>query len=225
MALGKYFSELHRNQNELSENLFEQTNILIEQSRNAVYDGLKNAKGVVTKTNVLKAYKIMDEDAENAKTLKSWLDANDTISSTKKEIKALTANIDQSIQSKIEEDKTLEYIFELNIINQYIELRDDERELKKKIKEKEQELDDTLYAKYPELTEEEIKLLVVNDKWLTTINNAVSGEIDHISQRLTNRIKELSERYDTPLPATNDLVNDIESTVNTHLEKMGFTWD
>ena len=90
----------------------------------------------------------------------------------------------------------MEYIYELTIINQYIELRDAESKLKKQIKEKEQELDDTLYSKYPELTEEEIKLLVVNDKWLTTINNALRGEIDQISQLLTNRIKELAERYD-----------------------------
>ena len=224
LALSKYFPELHKEQNELSDNLEEQTNLLIEQSRNAVFDGLKNAKGIVTKTNVQKAYKRMDEDAENTKILKSWLDTNDAIASIKKEGKALTAIIEQSIQSKMEEDKTLEYICELIIINQYIELRDVENKLKKEIKEKEQELDDTLYSKYPELTEEEIKLLVVNDKWLISINNAISGEIDQISQHLTNRIKELAERYDTPLPATNKLVADLESTVNAHLEKMGFAW-
>jgi type I restriction enzyme M protein len=67
--------------------------------------------------------------------------------------------------------------------------------------------------------------LVVNDKWLTTIYNAISGEIELISQRLTNRIKQLAERYDTPLPATNKLVTDLESTVNNHLEKMGFAWN
>ena len=100
----------------------------------------------------------MDEDAKNTKILKSWLDANDIIAAIKKE-EALTASIEESIQSKIEEDKTLEYIYELTIINQYIELRDAESKLKKQIKEKEQELDDTLYSKYPELTEEEIKLL------------------------------------------------------------------
>ena len=131
----------------------------------------------------------MDEDAENAKILKSWLDINDAIVSIKKEAKALTAIIEQSIQSKMEEDKTLEYIHELTIINQYIKLRDADSKLKKQIKEKEQELDDILYSKYPELTEEEIKLLVVNDKWLTTINNAISGEIEQISQLLTNRLK------------------------------------
>ena len=133
---------------------------MIEQSRNAVFDGLKNAKGIVTKTNVQKAYKGMDANAENTKILKSWLDTNDAIASITKKAKALTAIIEQSIQSKMEEDKTLEYIYELTIINQYIELRDAEKP-KKQIKEKEQELDDTLYSKYPELTEEEIKLLVV----------------------------------------------------------------
>ena len=225
LALSKYFPELHKEQNELSDNLEEKTNLLIEQSRNAVFDGLKNAKGIVTKTNVQKAYKRMDEDAENTKILKSWLDTNDAIASIKKEGKALTAIIEQSIQSKMEEDKALEYIYELTIINQYIELRDAESELKKQIKEKEQELDDTLYAKYPELSKEEIKLLVVNDKWLTAINNAVSGEIDQISQHLTNRIKELEERYNTPLPATNKLVVGLEGTVNNHLKKMGFKWD
>jgi type I restriction enzyme M protein len=225
LALSKYYPEMHQKQNDLDESVIEQTNKLIEQSRNGVFDGLKNAKGNITKTAISKAYKAMDEDAENAKTLKSWLDVNDTIAATKKEIKALAEKIEQSIQSKTEEDKTLEYIFELTIIKQYIALRDKESELKKQIKEKEQELDDKLYAKYPELTEGEIKLLVVNDKWLTTIKNAVSMEIDQISQRLTNRIKELAERYDTPLPKTNILVADLESTVNTHLQKMGFTWN
>ena len=67
--------------------------------------------------------------------------------------------------------------------------------------------------------------MVVNDKWLTTIANTVSTEIDQISQRLTNRIKELAERYDTPLPKTNELLADLEGTVNTHLEKMGFSWN
>ncbi len=225
LALSKYFPEMHKKQNDLSELLIDQTKELIEQSQNVVFDGLKNAKGNLTKTGIAKAYKGIDADAENAKTLKVWLDTNDSVSATKKAIKVLEEKIEQSIQGKIEEDKTLEYIFELTIINQYIKLRDGESELKKQIKEKEKDLDDKLYAKYPELTEEEIKLLVVNDKWLTTISNAVSGEIDQISQRLTNRIKELAERYGTPLPATNRLVTDLENTVNTHLEKMGFAWN
>ena len=38
LALSKYFPELHKKQNELSDNLEEQTNLLIEQSKNAVFE-------------------------------------------------------------------------------------------------------------------------------------------------------------------------------------------
>lgn len=225
LALSKYFPELHKEQEQLNEQLTENIAQLNEQSGNWVFDGLKNAKGKLTKTAISKAYNAMDEDAENAKILKQWLDTNQNITDTKKALKTIAEKVEQSIQAKIDQDKTQEYIFELTIIQQYIDLRDTESDLKKQIKEKEQELDNKLYTKYPELTEDEIKELVINDKWLATIKNEVSTEIDQISQRLTNRIKELAERYDTPLPKTNQLVANLESTVNTHLEKMGFEWN
>ena len=50
------------------------------------------------------------------------LDTNDLITAIKKEAKTLTESIEKSIQIKSKEDKTLEYIYELTIINQYIEL-------------------------------------------------------------------------------------------------------
>lgn len=225
LALSKYFPYLHQQQEQLNEQLTESIAQLNEQSGNVVFDGLKNAKGNLTKTAVAKAYKAMDETAENAKALKQWLDTNQNITDTKKALKTIHEKVEQSMHAKIAEVKTQEYIFELTIIQQYIDLRDAESDLKKQIKEKEQALDDKLYAKYPELTEEEIKVLVINDKWLATIRTAISTEIDQISQRLTNRIKELAERYDTPLPKTNQLVADLESTVNAHLEKMGFVWN
>jgi type I restriction enzyme M protein len=72
------------------------------------------------------------------------------------------------------------------------------------------------------LSENEVKTLVVDDKWMQTIENAVKGEIDHISQRLTNRIKELAERYETPLPQIDKEVEELEAKVKDHLKKMGF---
>lgn len=225
LALSKYFPELQKKQEALIESITANTTKLNEESRNVVFDGLKNTKGNLTKTIVQKAYKGMDKDADNAKLLKAWLDLNDTIAADKKELKALMVKIEESIQGMVEEDSTQEYIFELTIVIKYIELRDKESVIKKQIKDKEQEIDDKLYDKYPKLTEEEIKLLVVNDKWLSSINNAVSSEIDQISQRLTIRLKELAERYETPLPETNKLIYDLESTVNAHLQKMGYSWN
>jgi type I restriction enzyme M protein len=57
---------------------------------------------------------------------------------------------------------------------------------------------------------------------MQTIETAIKGEIDHISQRLTNRIKELAERYETPLPQLEAELVEVESKVNAHLTKMGF---
>jgi len=44
-----------------------------------------------------------------------------------------------------------------------------------------------------------------------------------ISQRLTHRVEELAERYETPLPQQNKDVVELEKAVQGHLEKMGFT--
>ena len=57
---------------------------------------------------------------------------------------------------------------------------------------------------------------------MQSIKTAIKGEIDHISQRLTNRIKELAERYETPLPEINTEIEALETKVNAHLTKMGF---
>ncbi len=72
---------------------------------------------------------------------------------------------------------------------------------------------------------DEIKTLVVDDKWMATIEKAIQTEMDRISQRLTQRIKELAERYETPLPKQTSEVVELENKVSTHLEKMGFAWN
>lgn len=99
-----------------------------------------------------------------------------------------------------------------------------ETALKKRLKEAEAALDDKALAHYPKLTEAEIKTLAVDDKWLATLGAAIHGEMDRLSQRLTQRVKELAERYETPLPRMAENVADLEAKVNAHLKKMGFTW-
>ncbi len=50
-------------------------------------------------------------------------------------------------------------------------------------------------------------------------------EMQRISQRLTQRIKELGERYDSPLPKINEEVSRLEEKVKEHLQQMGFNWE
>lgn len=54
-----------------------------------------------------------------------------------------------------------------------------------------------------------------------TLEKAIKTETDRISQRLTQRIKELAERYEVPLSQHTKEVNELESKVLTHLQKMG----
>lgn len=97
-----------------------------------------------------------------------------------------------------------------------------EADFKKRLKDAEAALDAKAYAKYPKLTEVEIKTLVVDDKWLAALDAAIHGEMDRISQALTQRVKELSERYESPLPQMAGRVAELEAKVNRHLERMGF---
>ena len=55
-------------------------------------------------------------------------------------------------------------------------------------------------ALYARMTQPEVQVLVVLDKWLATLTGRVQGELDRVSQQLTGRIKQLAERYAKPLP-------------------------
>jgi type I restriction enzyme M protein len=117
-----------------------------------------------------------------------------------------------------------EYKDEEDLLKQWLTLDTQQAELKTKIKKAEEALDKLAYEKYPMLTEGEVKSIVLNNKWLPAIEVTVKTEMDRISQRLTGRIKELIERYDTPLPKIELALSEVEAKVNTHLQKMGFVW-
>jgi type I restriction enzyme M protein len=111
------------------------------------------------------------------------------------------------------------------VLESFIKLSDAVGEFNKKIKEAQKALEQSVWNKYKTLTDAEIKTLVVDDKWINHIENAVKNEMQRISQRLAQRVKELAERYETPLPMLLDEVKAMEKKVNTHLTKMGFTWN
>lgn len=117
-----------------------------------------------------------------------------------------------------------EYLEEDEVLNAWLKLCNEEATKKKAIKEAEAALDAKVLASYSALCEDEVKTLLVEDKWLGNIATAFDGEIDRISQALTERVKVLAERYESPLPQTVQEVSIQEQKVNRHLEKMGFSW-
>jgi type I restriction enzyme M protein len=110
------------------------------------------------------------------------------------------------------------------VLNGWLKLNGEEATFKKRLKKAEADLDANAYAHYPLLTEAEIKTLAVDDKWLAALDAAIHGEMDSISQQLTRRVKDLAERYATPLPQMVSNVAELEARVNRQLEQMGFSW-
>lgn len=113
---------------------------------------------------------------------------------------------------------------EAAVLNGWLKLCNRQADLKKQLKEAEVSLDAKAYARYPKLTEAEVKTLVVDDKWLAALDAAIHGEMDRVSQQLTQRVKELAERYETPLPQLTSRVAELEAQVDAHLARMGFAW-
>ena len=103
----------------------------------------------------------------------------------------------------------------------YAHLLKQQSEAKARRKATQEDLDRKIDAKYPKLTEAEIKTLVVDDKWLAQLSTAVQGELDRVSQTLTGRIGQLAERYATPLPKLTAEVETLAGRVREHLKKMG----
>jgi type I restriction enzyme M protein len=113
---------------------------------------------------------------------------------------------------------------EVAVLNDWLTWSSREADLKKRLKQADAALDARVYAHYASLTEAEIKALVVGDKWLAALEVVVHGLMDRLSQQLTQRVKELAERYETPLPTLASRTAELEARVNGHLARMGFAW-
>ena len=103
-------------------------------------------------------------------------------------------------------------------------LLDQQAEARAGRKAAQEDLDRKIDAQYPKLTEDEIQTLVVDDKWMVSLSVAVQGELDRVSQTLTGRIRQLAERYATPLPRLLEEVDTLATRVDEHLRKMGASW-
>ncbi len=113
---------------------------------------------------------------------------------------------------------------EAETLTAWLALSNEETTLKRSLKEAEIALDALAYAKYPKLTEDEIKSLAVEDKWLATVGMAVHSEMDRVSQALAERVKQLAERYAMPLPELTCDVEALAARVDAHLHAMGAAW-
>ena len=135
-----------------------------------------------------------------------------------KALQALQAQLEE-LQSQIEELESEEGYEDTK---EYKEAKKQEKQLKADIKAAIKKLTDKVVAKYKALTEDEIRSLVVDDKWLTTLQNRMESEMTRVSQEMTTTVLDLQHRYAKTLPEIEQSVTDAEAAVKEYLQQMGF---
>ena len=128
----------------------------------------------------------------------------------------------KAIKARLKEiSKDPDYFDELKVLQEFAALLDSQTKLKADLKSAEEDLNQKLHDKYPELTEIEVKDLVIEAKWLVAIKNSVEHELSRVSQRLTSRIRQLADRYATPISVITNKLTTLFERVNAHLVNMG----
>lgn len=110
---------------------------------------------------------------------------------------------------------------ERDALTRCLALSEAESEANKAVAEAQTALNEKVLARYGSLTEGEIKILVVEDKWLGSLRAAIETEVQRVTQRLAERIVVLEERYGTPLPSLKRDVQTFDLKLEGHLRRIG----
>lgn len=113
---------------------------------------------------------------------------------------------------------------EVKVLERYLNLKEEIADAKRVQKVLKYELLTKLVDKYKQLTEAEIKELVIEKKWFATLTSRLDSEMQRISQTLTANISDLAERYGQTLPEIDKEISGLEDKVKQHLASMGFIW-
>lgn len=113
---------------------------------------------------------------------------------------------------------------ELKLLKELNALFEQETSLKVDQKNKEKALEQLVSRKIAQLSQDELKSLLIEDKWLARLQSELLDSIDLISHRFSSRLQELAERYAEPLPQIEQDVAELSKKVEEHLRMMGFSW-
>ncbi len=113
---------------------------------------------------------------------------------------------------------------ELDIIVRYTDIKQEISAAKSVIKVCNTELKEAVQKRYETLTPDEVKDIVINDKWYGTLSKRLDGQMQQVGQQLTSSVIALVERYENTLSEIDRDIENLEQKVNIHLKAMGFKW-
>lgn len=142
------------------------------------------------------------------------------------EIKNDKGNITKgNLNKKIKELKgNLEFNEEFNLLITYKNLDDKIAKLKKEIKSRKEQLTVIIKDKYKEISEDELKIMIIQDKWMNDLLSYMNEALVRVSQRLTIQIEELGDRYRETLKQLEEKHDKLQNKVRDHLKRMGLKW-
>lgn len=110
---------------------------------------------------------------------------------------------------------------EVKALQHATKLYNAEAAAKKAVKDAQGELDLATLRKYGDLTEDDVKTLVLDDKWRAVVAGRVAGEVEDLTLGLVARIQQLGERYTATVDNLNAELAILEAKVAGHLASMG----
>lgn len=111
---------------------------------------------------------------------------------------------------------------EIDILSQWLNHTKMQGEYLTTLIEKDKELYEKVLQKYAELSEDEIKTLVVEDKWLAHLSGTIEQLLSDLTQKLSQRIKQIALRYEKTLPELEAEQEELKNKVKQHLATMGY---
>jgi type I restriction enzyme M protein len=110
---------------------------------------------------------------------------------------------------------------EISALEHLTKLYGTETAAKKATKDEQAVLDVATLKKYGDLTEDDVKTLVLDDKWDATIRRRIAREVNALTLELVARIQELGERYAETIGDLDAELEKLEAKVAGHLAEMG----
>ena len=96
--------------------------------------------------------------------------------------------------------------------------------IEKLLKEARKDLDAKVQEKYATLTINEIKRLLFDLKWMSTIKLGITSEVDQVLDDLSTRVLLIARRYEHTLSEIEEKTAKSRISVEKALERMGFKW-
>ena len=110
---------------------------------------------------------------------------------------------------------------EINFLHQWIELYNQQSDMKRKLKTLSMDIDEEIFKFYPSISDDLLRTIVVLNKWIDSIEKFNFGIVEIINISLHKRIKDIVQRYEQPLTFIDNKVKVIEIKIGNHLRNMG----